>query len=127
MAVWGMGILSNSNILNQVTYRRRRHTPRIDVTFFAHLHSEKQQVDVPVLNLSQGGIFVRANLKEEPGALVTIDLPLSADQQPLKVNGVVVHQVSLNDSSGLGIQFVGLTREQQIRLADYLIVEICRS
>ncbi len=69
-----------------------------------------------VVNISAGGVLVRADVPIEPGELVIIMLTIAGEPQTVAVYGTVVR----NDGDGVGLAFVQVSATSADLIA-YLI------
>ena len=72
--------------------------------------------DAKIVNISAGGVLIETEMPLATNDLVTIDLDLVGEQDPIYVYGTVVR----NDARGIGVSFVRIS-EITADLIQYLI------
>lgn len=80
-----------------------------------------------IRDISETGIFIRTNTPEKPGTLLNLRFkPDDGVRQLLQLEGEVLWVNELrpghpdNINPGMGVRFVGLTRENRHRLVEYI-------
>ena len=94
----------------------KRKYPRRDVSMWAQVDGKMRH---PVLNLSEGGLFL---LTEEPlpvGRVLALELPLA--ERTLHLTGCVVHATATEEWSGNGIQLTSLAAADSDALHEFLV------
>src|SRR3979409_1021211 len=96
---------------------RRRHD-RVAKALPVHVHRERAPESFPgeIVNIGAGGVLLRTDLKIGTNDLVSIDLDIDGESEPIYVYGTVVR----NDARGLGVSFVRIS-EVTADLISYLI------
>ncbi|HKW44302.1 MAG TPA: PilZ domain-containing protein [Candidatus Eremiobacteraceae bacterium] len=96
---------------------RRRHD-RVAKALPVHVHRERSPESFPgeIVNIGAGGVLLRTALPIGTNDLVSIDLDIDGEQDPIYVYGTVVR----NDARGFGVSFVRIS-EVTADLISYLI------
>lgn len=83
-----------------------------------HLHKGpgSERFDAKIVNISAGGMLIETNMPLTQNDLLTIDLDLSGEKDPIYVYGTVIR----NDARGAGVSFVRVS-EITTDLINYLI------
>lgn len=87
-----------------------RGLPRIPCDTPAHLLGAEREIDGRVVNLSRGGLFVRAEWLPPQGAEFTVQFTLPEDDQPLAPTATAVWRQAGHDRGvpGFGMRFLEL-------------------
>ena len=99
----------------------KRAAQRIPVNLRAQYRSEGAMIDGIVDSLSRCGLFLRADLLDEPGAEAIVDLDLPGTAGTLRLPGEVVRVDARAGRSGMGIRFAMLPDEARRPLANFMI------
>jgi len=83
-----------------------------------HVHKahEDQRFDAKIVNISAGGMLIETDMPLSQNDLLTIDLDLAGEKEPIYVYGTVIR----NDARGAGVSFVRIS-EITADLINYLI------
>lgn len=83
-----------------------------------HVHKGKdeERFDAKIVNISVGGMLIETEMPLVQNDLLTIDLDLAGEQEPIYVYGTVVR----NEARGIGVSFVRIS-EITADLINYLI------
>lgn len=100
------------------TGAERREHDRVVKALPVHVHRERSPESVPgeIVNIGAGGVLLRTELPIGTNDLVSIDLSIDGESDPISVYGTVVR----NDARGLGVSFVRIS-EVTADLIAYLI------
>jgi PilZ domain-containing protein len=100
------------------TPNERRAHERVANAMPVHLHKGKdaERFDAKIVNISAGGVLIETDMPLTQNDLLTIDLDLAGEKEPIYVYGTVVR----NDARGVGISFVRIS-EITADLINYLI------
>ena len=87
-------------------------------------HGAKQYQDIPVLSLSAGGMFIAVDQQlsadfERGDMLSEIRLDLNG-LPAMSPAGQIVHQMSLGEIGGCGVEFADLSEEQVTSIDSYV-------
>ena len=101
----------------------KRAAHRIAVQLRACYRSSQTVIEGVVSDLSRLGMFLRSDFLDAPGQVVTIDLELPGDAEPvlLALTGAVVRVETAPDHSGMGIRFDQLRDDARRPLANFMI------
>jgi len=66
------------------------------------LGKQTQPYPAEIVNISAGGVFIKTNLKVQPNDLLTLDLKVAGEAEPIYVYGTVVR----DDGQGYGVAFL---------------------
>lgn len=96
---------------------RRRHD-RVSKALPVHVHRERSPESFPgeIVNIGAGGVLLRTSMPIGTNDLVSIDLDVDGEKEPIYVYGTVVR----NDARGVGVSFVRIS-EVTADLITYLI------
>src|SRR5579864_5963100 len=96
----------------------RRAHDRVAQSMPVHLHKgqEDERFDAKIVNISAGGVLIETEMPLSQNDLLTIDLDLAGEKEPIYVYGTVVR----NDARGVGVSFVRIS-EITADLINYLI------
>ncbi len=96
---------------------RRRHD-RVAKALPVHVHRERSPESFPgeIVNIGAGGVLLRTSMQIATNDLVSIDLDVDGENDPIYVYGTVVR----NDARGVGVSFVRIS-EVTADLISYLI------
>jgi hypothetical protein len=97
---------------------KRKH-PRIAVHVPVTYRSAGLTLDTQAINLSQTGAFVTGRSVDPIGTEAEVSLMLG--RSSLRIIGVVVW----NNGAGMGVRFGGLSRDDRLTLANFLIARFC--
>ena len=99
-------------------HSERRAHDRVARAMPVHLHKGKdaQRFDARIVNISAGGVLIETDMPLDQNDLLTIDLDLAGEKDPIYVYGTVVR----NDARGVGVSFVRIS-EITADLINYLI------
>jgi PilZ domain-containing protein len=103
---------------NDQTASERRAHERVAKAMSVHLHKGKdaQRFNAKIVNISAGGVLVETEMPLTQNDLLTIDLDLAGEKEPIYVYGTVVR----SDARGVGVSFVRIS-EITADLINYLI------
>ena len=103
---------------NDRTSSERRVHERVVKAMPVHLHKGKdeQRFDAKIVNISAGGVLIETEMPLTQNDLLTIDLDLTGEKEPIYVYGTVVR----NEARGVGVSFVRIS-EITADLINYLI------
>ncbi|HET9343437.1 MAG TPA: PilZ domain-containing protein [Candidatus Eremiobacteraceae bacterium] len=96
----------------------RRAHDRVARSMPVHLHKgqEDKRFDAKIVNISAGGMLIETEMPLSQNDLLTIDLDLAGEKEPIYVYGTVIR----NDARGTGVSFVRVS-EITSDLINYLI------
>ena len=96
----------------------RRQHDRVAKALPVHVHRERSPESYPgeIVNIGAGGVLLRTALPIGTNDLVSIDLDIDGEPDPIYVYGTVVR----NDARGFGVSFVRIS-EVTADLISYLI------
>jgi len=100
------------------TGTERRAHERVARSMPVHLHKgqEEKRFDAKIVNISAGGMLIETDMPLAQNDLLTIDLDLDGEKDPIYVYGTVIR----NDARGAGVSFVRIS-EITSDLINYLI------
>ena len=109
---------SGGNSRTSHTGAERRAHDRVARTMPVHLHRgpESERFDAKIVNISAGGMLIETDMPLSQNDLLTIDLDLAGEKEPIYVYGTVIR----NDARGAGVSFVRVS-EITTDLINYLI------
>jgi Tfp pilus assembly protein PilZ len=73
-----------------------------------------------VTNLSRSGLFLKAEILDNPGSMVALSLTLPNQKKPISIAGKVVRVDTRPLQSGMGILFTDLSRKSRQCLTRYM-------
>jgi Tfp pilus assembly protein PilZ len=76
----------------------------------------------PVLNLSEGGLFLLTDQPLAVGRELALELPLA--ERTIHVSGKVVHATATEEWAGNGIQLTSLAAADSNALHDFLVAAV---
>ena len=96
----------------------RRAHDRVAQTMPVHVHKgpDAARFDAKIVNISAGGMLIETDMPLTQNDLLTIDLDLAGENEPIYVYGTVIR----NDARGAGVSFVRVS-EITTDLINYLI------
>jgi hypothetical protein len=85
----------------------RRSHPRVQKTLPVHVRRDRsgQRYPAQIVNIGAGGVLLRSDLPVETNDLLSIELDLAGESQPITVYGTVVR----SDAHGVGVAFVRIS------------------
>ena len=100
------------------TGAERRAHDRVVRTMPVHVHKaqDEKRFDAKIVNISAGGMLIETDMPLSQNDLLTIDLDLAGEKEPIYVYGTVIR----NDARGAGVSFVRIS-EITADLINYLI------
>jgi hypothetical protein len=100
------------------TASERRQHDRVAKALPVHVHRERSPESFPgeIVNIGSGGVLLRTSMPIGTNDLVSIDLDVDGENDPIYVYGTVVR----NDARGVGVSFVRIS-EVTADLISYLI------
>ena len=100
------------------TKSERRSHERVDKTMPVHVRRGQgpEKYDAKIVNISAGGVLIETEMPLSTNDLLTIDLDVAGEKEPIYVYGTVVR----NDARGVGVSFVRIS-EITADLINYLI------
>src|SRR5215472_952745 len=100
------------------THSERRAFERVARPMPVHVHKGKDDArfDAKIVNISAGGVLIETDMPLLQNDLLTIDLDLAGEKEPIYVYGTVVR----NEARGVGVSFVRIS-EITADLINYLI------
>ncbi len=103
---------------------RRRKSRRVAFCKKVSMQYDGQRRELDSLNLSEGGIFIRAKDPLPAGAEMKLTLPLELGRS-IPLTGVVIHRRDPSGEtsrlpSGMGIEFKGISDDEAEMLRDYI-------
>lgn len=100
------------------TKSERRAHERVSKEMAVHLHRGQgsEKFDAQIVNISAGGVLIKTDMTLTTNDLLTIDLDIAGEKEPIYVYGTVVR----NDARGIGVSFVRIS-EITADLINYLI------
>ena len=100
------------------TQTERRAYERVARPMPVHLRKGKDEprFDAKIVNISAGGMLIETDMPLVQNDLLTIDLALAGEKEPIYVYGTVVR----NEARGVGVSFVRVS-EITADLINYLI------
>lgn len=96
----------------------RRNNERTDLDLWVDTEGDHGGRALRARDLSLGGLSLDRGVAHPPGTRLTLDLRLPDREGALRVE---VEVTGASRDRGLGVRFVSLSREQRVRLADYLL------
>ena len=98
--------------------RERRTHERVAKVMPVHVRrgQSPERYDAKIVNISAGGVLIETQMPLSTNELLTIDLDLAGEKEPIYVYGTVVR----NDARGVGVSFVRIS-EITADLINYLI------
>jgi PilZ domain len=98
--------------------KERRAHERVAKAMPVHLRrgQSSERFDAKIVNISAGGVLIETTMPISTNDLLTIDLDLAGEPEPISVYGTVVR----NDARGVGVSFVRIS-EITTELIKYLI------
>jgi len=102
---------------SQSPSERRAHE-RVARAMAVHLHKgqDDKRFDAKIVNISAGGMLIETEMPLTQNDLLTIDLDLVGEKEPIYVYGTVIR----NEARGAGVSFVRVS-EITADLINYLI------
>jgi hypothetical protein len=103
---------------SQRTPDERRIHQRVDKAMPVHLRRGQgaEQFDAKIVNISAGGVLIETEMPLTINDLLTIDLDVKGEIEPIYVYGTVIR----NEARGIGVSFVRIS-EITADLINYLI------
>lgn len=108
--------------------KNRRQSARLPVALQASVKDIDNTLSVAVLNVSQGGLFIKCAKPPKRWSNITIEIDLQDGGQPINANGVVVWVVEEKKAkpqegvyAGAGVQFTDLAPADLKRLQQHVI------
>ena len=94
----------------------------VSVEFRAHEENQAQHGDIlfDVLNMSQGGAFLRSDVLLDIGTTLEIGLPFEFLTSPVTGRVAWVTRGDKDHAPGMGSEFVGLDQAEQSQLNDWI-------
>jgi uncharacterized protein (TIGR02266 family) len=86
-----------------------------------------------VVNLSEGGMYVRTDEPRRLGSIVYFEIKLDADQAPIQGTGRVIRVLhkggagTSGDPPGMALEFVELTPESRERIRRFIALKQLKS
>lgn len=111
-------LLRTIRVSNTQMDRERRKLQRVKVQCKISVESEHGRLDGETLDISMGGMFVRANRILPVGADVNVALALPSASEPIRAAARVVRVVE-NEFMGLQLETIGKTESE--RLGGFLV------
>ena len=98
--------------------KERRSHERVVKAMPVHLRRGQsvEKFDAKIVNISAGGVLIATEMPLTTNDLLTIDLDLAGEKEPIYVYGTVVR----SDARGVGVSFVRIS-EITADLINYLI------
>ncbi len=84
----------------------RRVKPRIEALLRIDYHDLDEFAVDYLIDLSEGGLFIRTNLKLETGEFIDFAVSFPGLLEPIELRGVVRHVSQDKEQPGLGVEFV---------------------
>ena len=103
--------------VTQVTVDRR-YRERTDVELWVDVDLDGAVRVHRATDLSLGGLSLERGVPHATGSRVTLELRLPDRGAALRIEAEVM---GADRNRGVGLRFVSLTREQRVRLADFLL------
>jgi hypothetical protein len=102
---------------DKIKHERRTHE-RVAKAMPVHVRvgQTAEKHDAKIVNISAGGVLIETTMPLTTNDLLTIDLDLAGEKEPIYVYGTVVR----NDARGIGVSFVRIS-EITADLINYLI------
>lgn len=101
----------------------RRKSPRVRVKVTAIYRSASLTIDARVKNLSQRGLLLECDRVDEIGTAAVVELDQS-DGEALVVPSTVVWSDA--GQGGMGLRFHGLSKDQRLALANFIMERLYR-
>lgn len=99
----------------------KRNYPRLDVKLPVTLRYKGRLIPATMLNLSCGGMCVKAEGVELAGdAKVEVVFDLDENKKDISINGRVMHVVNDDSSSTMGLRFTNIFSLSRKAIAEYL-------
>jgi hypothetical protein len=96
----------------------RRSNERTDLDLWVEADGDAGSHVLRARDLSLGGLSLDRGVAHPTGTRLTLELRLPDREGALRVE---VEVTGASRDRGVGVRFVGLSREQRVRLADYLL------
>lgn len=96
----------------------RRNNERTDLDLWVEAEGDVGSHVLRARDLSLGGLSLDRGVTHPTGTRLTLELRLPDRDGALRVE---VEVTGASRDRGVGVRFVGLSREQRVRLADYLL------
>jgi hypothetical protein len=98
--------------------QERRSHERVTNAMPVHVRCGQaaEKHDAKIVNISAGGVLIQTDMPLSTNDLLTIDLDVAGEKEPIYVYGTVVR----NDARGVGVSFVRIS-EITADLINYLI------
>lgn len=96
----------------------RRNNERTDLDLWVDAEGDGASHALRARDLSLGGLSLDRGAALAVGTRLTLELRLPDREGALRVD---VEVTASHRDRGVGVRFVGLSREQRVRLADYLL------
>lgn len=105
-----------------------RQTPRTQTRFRVEIEEQTPEKFLTCINLSEGGIYLRAHSPLPEGTLLHLKFTLPRDTEEIEVIGEVVRTEPLSAEllaePGMGISFVKLSEETRIQFRNFVQWEL---
>lgn len=96
----------------------RRSSERTDVELWVDAEGDGGANAHRAMDLSLGGLLLDRGVPHPAGTRVMLELRLPDRESALRIEAEVT---GARRDRGVGMRFIGLSREQRVRLADYLL------
>jgi len=110
-------------VLSRLTGQQRT-TPRIPVKFRVEIEEGLQEKELPCINLSEGGLYLRTCQAPPENTILHIKFSLPHDTAEMKLVAEVVRATPLSSQlraePGLGLRFVDLPDEARQRIRNFV-------
>ena len=105
----------------QTAPRTKRRALRVPAQLEARVQNGSQKIEGSVIDLSDGGAFLRLEQRLEPGTPIFLCIARGVNSNEVSVQGVVTWVRDAQNPelpNGVGIRFQNLDRDQQLALTD---------
>jgi c-di-GMP-binding flagellar brake protein YcgR len=103
--------------LRSAILRERAHYVRLPLYTMVTCRWGKMQTKLLSVNISDCGMLLESSSGLEIGEEINLDFAFSPDEKALRVRAKIVHK---NAPNHIGVQFLGLTSEDQETIREYI-------
>ena len=110
----------DSGGLKRISTAERRASPRVPVEMWVEESTDRELYFQRGANISIGGIYLERTIPHTRGTLVNLQFTLPEASSPIKVKGEIVNVGEDPCELGMGIKFVDLSSEDQLRIEQFI-------
>lgn len=99
----------------------RRTSERIPVEMWVEEATDRELYFQRGANISEGGIFLEHTIPHPLGTEVILRFVLPGDGEPIRVKGEIVNVNEERPGLGMGIKFLDLSEDTQMRITAYIL------